>query len=117
MNFNANLNILNILMIAINNLLAIIYMLIAYRLKITLDNLIQFIDSTFEEKNLKINDNSTKNFNQNNFKQKDSEIKIEKSNDQLVIIGKFIKFSYQLSKKIFFLKDDSFSSFLSCNGS
>jgi hypothetical protein len=87
MNFNANLNILNILMIAINNLLAIIYMLIAYKLKITLDNIIQFIDSTFEEKILKISDNSTKNFNQNNFKQKDSEIKLEKSNDQLVIIA------------------------------
>ena len=99
MNINLNLNILNILMIAINNLLAIIYMLIAYKLKITLDNIIQFIDSTVEEKNLKINDNSTNNFEN---KQKDSEIKIEKSNDQLLIIGKFIKFSYQLSKKIFF---------------
>jgi|APCry1669190327_1035288.scaffolds.fasta_scaffold166737_1 hypothetical protein len=99
MNFNLNLNILNILMIAINNLFAIIYMLIAYKLKITLDNIIQFIDSTVEEKNLKINDNSTNNFEN---KQKDSEIKIEKSNDQLLIIGKFIKFSYQLSKKIFF---------------
>jgi len=86
-------------MIAINNLFAIIYMLIAYKLKITLDNIIQFIDSTNEEKNLKINDNSTNNFEN---KQKDSEIKIEKSNDQLLIIGKFIKFSYQLSKKIFF---------------
>ena len=81
MNINLNLNILNILMIAINNLLAIIYMLIAYKLKITLDNIIQFIDSTGEEQNLKINDNSTIDFEN---KQKDSKVKIEKrNNDQL----------------------------------
>lgn len=93
MNINLNnLNILNIFMIAINNLLAIIYMLIAYKLKITLDNIIQFIDSTVEEQNLKINDNSTIDFEN---KQKDSKVKIEKrNNDQLKIIGKLSYRSY-----------------------
>jgi hypothetical protein len=108
MNINLNLNILNILMIAINNLLAIIYMLIAYKLKITLDNIIQFIDSTVEEQNLKINDNSTIDFEN---KQKDSKVNIEKrNNDQLKIIGKLRYRSYP--KKFFFFKDDSLSSCL-----
>lgn len=48
-----------------------------------MDSEIRFIDSTVEEKNLKINENST---NKLENKQKSSKMKIEKRNEQSEII-------------------------------